>query len=527
MISSAIVLIVAIAIVAVIASTSAGRRRSPTDDLAAQLDRWIAAGLLTPDQAASIASHEHSPPAPLSRRAGPTRMAPATRRVLGGQAFLPPVPGTAATPANISNVGMPMEVTGRVPRRVPVVAEALGYIGGMLGTIGLVLLVARYWPDMAYPGRLALAASGAIVLAVAGWLVHEAADPASARLRWFLWLASTAAAALFAGVVAIDGFDLDDSRVALIISGSVAFQSAMLWWWRDRPVQQATALVSTVVAVGTLVGQFASHGVVGIAIWALGIVLVVVGLTHLTPNAFLTILAGVTSAIVGAGIASDVWTGPALLVLIATAGSFVAVSAGPGVRTRAEQLLMTIGGSIALVQTLPMTVAHFAEQAGIATGLTMWVIGLALWAAGARRHTGAGVVVEGIGGLAVLVGAAVTGVQSEAFATLFGVATAIGLVALGMVPGRVLMSVLGSAGLLAFVPWSVAYFFPGEGRAPLLIMVSGALIVAIAVMLTRQGKRFRRELTTSGAPTNETDSETRCVDVDAEEHPTEGFVETR
>lgn len=77
---------------------------------------------------------------------------------------------------------------------------------------------------------------------------------------------------------------------------------------------------------------------------------------------------------------------------------------------------------------------------------------------------------------------------------MFGVTTAIGFVALGMLPGRVLMSLFGSAGLLAFVPWTIAHYFPGEARVPLLILVSGALLVGIAVLLTRQGVRFRREL---------------------------------
>ena len=73
-------------------------------------------------------------------------------------------------------------------------------------------------------------------------------------------------------------------------------------------------------------------------------------------------------------------------------------------------------------------------------------------------------------------------------------ATAIGCIAVGMLPGRVLMSVVGSVGLLAFVPWAIAHFFPGEGRAPLLIVVSGALIVAVAVLMAAQSTRWRDEV---------------------------------
>ncbi len=51
--------------------------------------------------------------------------------------------------------------------------------------------------------------------------------------------------------------------------------------------------------------------------------------------------------------------------------------------------------------------------------------------------------------------------------------------------GQVLLSVFGSLGLLIDVPWTIGWFFPGEGRAPLLILVSGAVILAVAVALTR------------------------------------------
>jgi hypothetical protein len=77
---------------------------------------------------------------------------------------------------------------------------------------------------------------------------------------------------------------------------------------------------------------------------------------------------------------------------------------------------------------------------------------------------------------------------------LFGICTGIVLIGLGITPGRVLMSILGSLALLINVPWAIGHFFPGEGRAPLLIMVSGALIIVVAVAMTRLSGRMRSEL---------------------------------
>lgn len=106
------------------------------------------------------------------------------------------------------------------------------------------------------------------------------------------------------------------------------------------------------------------------------------------------------------------------------------------------------------------------------------------------------VTIELAGGVLIIAGAAAMAFQSGfvGVATIVGFASALAMLALGTRPGRVLMSVTGSLGLLVNVPWAISHFFPGENRAPLLIAVSGLLLVVVAVVLTRMGGRFRREL---------------------------------
>jgi hypothetical protein len=98
-----------------------------------------------------------------------------------------------------------------------------------------------------------------------------------------------------------------------------------------------------------------------------------------------------------------------------------------------------------------------------------------------------------IGGGAVVVGAAITGAESAAFATTFGLLVAVVLIGLGTLPGNVLLSLFGCVGLLVNVPWAIGHFFPGQGRAPLLIAVSGVLIVAVAVWLSRQSRELHHQ----------------------------------
>lgn len=434
--------------------------QSAPAELAAQLDHWVAADLLTREQAAAIQAHEL-------------------------QAVVP-------APAPV----MPMAPTPARRRRIPPVAEALGYVGGVLTIVGLVLLVAQYWPDMAIAGRLALSGAGAVALLFGGFVVHEHADPSFARLRWFLWLAGTAAAALFVGVMTRDAFDVEPVRqVVIACSATVAVLSGILWMWRERPVQQLTCLAGVAVVVGTLIAELTSTGPAGLAVWGVGAILLVLGLRLVTPLPLLTEAVAAATVTVGAMIVVAEWAGFGLILALITAMALLAIAAVPGLApTAAHQIVAVAVGGLAMLQAAPSTLGYFGRDAGFVTGLATWLVGIALLYIGGRSVVRAAVVAEVVGGLAIIGGAALTGLQFEGVAPLFGIASALGLVALGMIPGRVLMSILGSLGLLINVPWAIGRFFPGEGRAPLLIMVSGALAITIAVLLTRMRTRFRDEL---------------------------------
>jgi hypothetical protein len=429
--------------------------------LEGHLADWVAAGLLTDDQSVAIVAHE---------RAKATYRGPA-----------PTSPPSPTPPSR---------------RRVPVIAEALGYLGGVLALVGLVLVVARYWADITTSARLALSGAGALAFLGAGFLVRGDADAARGRLRGFLWLASTAASALFAGVLVADGMGTDSpATIVLACAGIVALQSAALWQWRVRPVQQLTCLVGLTVAAGALVAEFAETGPIGITVWTLGAVWVVAGLRRRVPLPELTEGVGAVALVVGSQIAANGWPAFGLLLGVSTGFGLLALGMVRGLAPgRFDQLLFAVLGGALLIVTTPPTLGWFSRDAGIVTGIAVWVVGAALVFVGARRLVRWSVAVETVGGIALIGGAALTGVESPGFATLFGLATAIGLLGVSLLPGQVLMSVFGSLGLLVNVPWALMWFFPGEGRAPLLVMVSGGLILAVAVLLAHMGGRFRREV---------------------------------
>lgn len=433
------------------------------------LDEWTNAGLITSDQAAAISAFEASKVAVTTHEERPSR-------------------------------------------RVPVVAEALGYLGGILGIVGLVMLIARYWQDMAGGVRLAVALIGLALAAAAGALVRVDGEAALLRLRWFLWLVATAAAGVAGGVIVHDLMGRDaarqESQVALGVALAVTFVSAGLWALRERPVQQATMLGGAAVAIGCAATQWWSNGPSGLLVAAFGVMVIIVWLWLSVPSEAVGLPVGAIVTVAGAGMATDEWMGAGSILLVVSASACVVTGAliahrrgesvgGTGLADRlrsAGPTGLVIVGSVAMLQAVPMATVHFADDAAIATGSALWCSGAVLLVLVDRLHLRYSVLVGAVGGLGLIVGPAVTAGDSTAFATMAGLATALGAVVLGTMPGRVLLLLVGSVGLLVYVPWSIAHFFPGEDRAPLLIAASGVVIVAVAVLVARSASRVRAEL---------------------------------
>jgi hypothetical protein len=63
------------------------------------------------------------------------------------------------------------------------VAEAMGYLGGVIVAVGLGLVVGRFWPDLSTTVRVGLTAVVASLLLVAGVAVTDRLSAAAGRLR--------------------------------------------------------------------------------------------------------------------------------------------------------------------------------------------------------------------------------------------------------------------------------------------------------------------------------------------------------
>lgn len=436
----------------------------PSGGVVDGLERWRSAGLLGDEQVAAILEHErthHPLPPPLRT---------------------PPHPD-------------------RPRKQLPDVGEALAYLGGILALVGMSLLVARYWTDIPLAGRLGLSGGMAAALFGVGLLVPEDGEPPFRRMRWFLWLVSSAATGVFGGVLAHELAGDDGLVIAFAAAVAVAVHDVGLWPRRDRPLQQLAFLVATAVALGTGVAWASSIGPSGLAVWSVGAIGVALGLRHLTRLPHLTLLVAAVAAVIGGALLAEPWQAASLLLSTATALALVTLASVPALSTdTTEQRVLAVVGGIALVSSVPGSIGYFSEQAGLPTGLAVWVCGALLVYIGGRTWLRLPVLASVVGAAALVGGAALTGIELARVGPLFGIATALALVALGVALDRFALSVIGSIGLLVNVPWAILEWFPGEGRAPLLIMVSGALIVALAALVTRTRGRFPHVGGRPGAP---------------------------
>ena len=84
-----------------------------------------------------------------------------------------------------------------VEHRVPLLAEALGYLGAVLAVAAFFALIGPRWGDMEQPARLAILGGAIALTFVGGWMIRHEEEPALARLSGVLLTLSVAAVAGF------------------------------------------------------------------------------------------------------------------------------------------------------------------------------------------------------------------------------------------------------------------------------------------------------------------------------------------
>ena len=255
--------------------------------------------------------------------------------------------------------------------RLPLVAEALGYAGGVLAIAAGIYMAGELWPSLSTAGVLAFAAVACVVLGAGGAAVRSTGVPALRRLRSVLWLLSTVSLAAFTGTLADQvGKFSPDSTILITAAASATYGAAL--WWRTRAVLQHLAVfASLAVLVGT-VGRLWPHVGAwgpGLGIWALSALWGLAVLRGYLPPVVTGYIAAGIGLLAGAQLTMQVAAGH-VLALATVAGLLAA-----GVLLRQAWLVAL--GAFGVLLVIPQTSARYLPMSAAAP-LAILVVGVAL-----------------------------------------------------------------------------------------------------------------------------------------------------
>ncbi len=131
-------------------------------------------------------------------------------------------------------------------RRGAVLAEVLGYVGGALAVVAALFLGAELWDELGPWPRVLLLAAVAVACLAGGAALSER-EGAPGRLGGFLWAAAVLAVAGTAGVAA-DGLLAVRPETAALVAACAALVVAAVLWWRRPAVLQHVATFTAAAA---------------------------------------------------------------------------------------------------------------------------------------------------------------------------------------------------------------------------------------------------------------------------------------
>jgi hypothetical protein len=245
-------------------------------------------------------------------------------------------------------------------------------------------------------------------------------------------------------------------------------------FWREMETWSRLALAGGLAAGLTLAGLLV-HDETDPILWRL--------------RGFLWLLASAAVALFAGLLGADVFDwAPEPVALFA--GVWTTLHAGLLWRRqdRPGQHLACVGGLIAA-----LAAAGAWTDGAAAAGLAVLALGAAWTALGWRDQVPPRLLALVVGPILVLVGAGVTAGSWPDAAPVLGLVAALALVGLGSQLREFLLTATGVVGVFVYVPWTAGQFFADSVGVPIVILLTGALLLAVALrLLLHEGNRSRR-----------------------------------
>lgn len=305
---------------------------APPVPLEALVERWLADGLITADQAARIISSSDV----------------------------------------VVDPGRPR---GRVLGNRPVVAEAVGYLGGAVTAAGAGLVGAYYWEDLSTGWRLGILLATTVLLLGAGLATPDRLGAPARRIRSVLWLAASATWAGAAGVFVTSVLDVAGPTQPVLVATAATALTTALWTLHRYGLQQVAMMASTAALAATLLARSDAVAEPGLGVWAVGGAWALLGRLRVMHPPEVPLVLGSATAIGGAMSTGGSDRGLALTLIT------VAVVVVGGILAR-DLLVLTVG-SLGALANVPVAVSTwFPDSVLAAVGILvvgLGLVGVAVW----------------------------------------------------------------------------------------------------------------------------------------------------
>jgi hypothetical protein len=173
------------------------------------------------------------------------------------------------TPAQAERIRA-TEAPARLERRIPLVAEVIGYLGAALVLSAAVALAAQFWSELDVVVRVALLLAVTALLVLAGWTIRHSEEPAFRRLTSFLWLAAVGGAGFLADVVATDALDIE-TGFSLPTGIAMTGLASVLWLVRRTAPQLVGVFAGVAFLVAGISDVIEGNDVFGMLLWVVGV----------------------------------------------------------------------------------------------------------------------------------------------------------------------------------------------------------------------------------------------------------------
>lgn len=276
------------------------------------------------------------------------------------------------------------------PSRLPLVSEAIGYLGTGLVIAAVGLVIGQRWDDINTAGRIATFAVPAVVAFAVGWWTGRRHEEPLERLASVLWVLGGAAVAGAAAVIWVDAIhdgDAPEQGGALFIGGIAFVAMLAAYLLRREPLQHlalfATAVATTAGLVDAIAGWADADTPllgVGLSLFGLAVVWLALGVFDRLEPAILARLLGAGLALFspmmvsGANRPTGLWLG---------LGAAVAMLVVGVLRT---ELVLLLAGALGLFISVPQVALHYLKDT-LGASATLAIIGVLLvaMAAGLSR----------------------------------------------------------------------------------------------------------------------------------------------